>query len=548
MNAAPAAAPTSAAPDTGPAEGHGLTAAFRTPAGLWIAMAIAVAWHAASVWLAAPTYNLDDAYYHLHQARMLGVEGLFAGITSLPRTVLGEAGTDHHFLFHLLLLPCAQLPDALALPVAAAAIASLASVGMIAALHALRVGWLPLWALLLLGTSEVYGFRVALVRAQSVDLPIVLLAVALLVQGRAVAAAFLGFAFAWLHHGSLLVVPIALAVVAAGWLVEGRVGLRAPLWLCLGTAAGFLVNPWFPHDIEYLLFHVLFKTRNPLGLDVGGEWLPALPSYLLVEAWPLHLALAVAAAAWAREATRRRRQPSLHPERGDGFRAALPSTEALALFGLTALFAAMTLRHGRFADHWVALQWASVAVLGRDAMAQRNPADTVAAGPGLQQAHGGRPQSGMRGRVMAFAVVVGAALALVRLQGVAAILRQGSPVSAFAPVGAYLDRHAQKGELVVNLQWEDYSFLIFHAPRQRFLVGLDPNYLAYGDPVAFRTWAALNAEAPVPGGLSAALRKDLSARLLVGPPGYAQALARQPALEVVFRSPAAWVWRLRDAG
>ncbi len=540
MKSASAAATTPAAPLASESVPSWPSTALRQTSGLWIAIALAVAWHAASIWLAAPTWNLDDAYYHLHQARMLGAEGLFAGVTSLPRTVLGDAGTDHHFLFHLLLLPCAQLPDALALPLAAAAIAALASVGMIVTLHGLRVGWLPLWTLLLLGSSEVYGFRVALVRAQSVDLPIVLLAVALLVRGRAAAAGCLGFAFAWLHHGSLLVVPIAGAVVVAGWLRGDRLALRAPVWLCLGVAAGFVINPWFPHDIEYLLFHVLFKTRNPLGLDVGGEWLPALPSYLAYEAWPLHLALALAAAAWLRCAAQRRRRQEGEGGRSARLRAGLPSVEALALLGLTALFAGMTLRHGRFADHWVALQWASAAVLSRDALAMSVETGRAAPGEGMT------PH-----RVIRYGVgtaLIGAALALaaVRLQGVAAILRQGSPVTAFAPVGAYLDRNAHPGELVVNLQWEDYSFLVFHAPRQRFLAGLDPNYLAYGDPLAFRTWAALNAEAPVPGGLTPALQRHLGARLLVGPPGYAGALARQPALEVVFRSPAAWVWRLRD--
>ena len=136
-----------------------------------VAVLAVVAWHAALV-LTCVRYVGIDAFFHVAETRSLFSEGLFAGVTSLPFTVLGANGTDHHFLFHILGAPLAFLPDFQAVRWSAVFFAALATGGLIAWMRHQRVPRPWLWALLLIAASEVYNFRMSLLRSQTVDVPI----------------------------------------------------------------------------------------------------------------------------------------------------------------------------------------------------------------------------------------------------------------------------------------------------------------------------------------------------------------------------------------
>jgi hypothetical protein len=60
----------------------------------------------AIVQFATPNLAGNDGYYHIKLAQIMGVRGLLPPFGWLPLTVLNaEAFVDHHFLYHVLLIP-----------------------------------------------------------------------------------------------------------------------------------------------------------------------------------------------------------------------------------------------------------------------------------------------------------------------------------------------------------------------------------------------------------------------------------------------------------
>jgi len=471
-----------------------------------ITVLVAVAWHAALI-LLCERYVGIDAFFHVAESRSLITEGLFAGVTSLPFTVLGEHGTDHHFLFHLLGLPLAFLPDFTAVRSSAVLFAALATGGLVAWMRHMRVPRPWLWALLLLATSEVYNFRMSLLRSQTVDVPLLLFGVAFVVAGRPRAAAILAFAFSWAHHGATILVPTAALCVVATLVSEKRVSLRAAAWLVGGFVLGQLINPWFPQNLEYLFFHALFKTANPLDLPVGGEWLPALPGYIATELWPAHAVMLGLGARLFLQL------------RGRGER---PRTDTIAVGLVWAMFVVLTLKHGRFVGFLVPIEIAFISLLSRDS----GPLDR---------------------RVLAPLVIVSLLLLVPRFSAVTTLIDKGTGQGDYTSAAKFLETHTEEGEVVFNVRWDNYPFLVFHSPRNRFVIGLDPNYLAYRSPKHFQLWNNLRAGERLVPHLSERLKQLFGARYLIATAEETPLLARYPELTLVHRSPAAMIWRARGS-
>lgn len=468
-----------------------------------IALALAVVWHALTILLCTPL-RLDDGFYHLRQAQILRDHGLFAGISSLPLTVLQQNGPDHHLLLHVLQIPLTWLPYPWDLRLGMLAFAWVATLGMWAFLRWSRVPLAGWWTLALLASSEVYGFRVSILRAQSLDLPLLLVGIGAAATGRVGWAFGSALLFSWAHHGATILGPVAVvAALAARW-SNGVWQLRAPLWLLLGFGVGQLINPYVPRNLEYLFFHVLWKTSNPLGLPVGTEWEPVALLNLLWWLAPL-----LAALGWTLWQARRTQTK--------------PAADTLAMLGMALLLLGLCLRHQRFGDFAAAAVLAATALLARDTGALQ----------GLS-----RPRLAW----LAAAVLLLAGVRGVQVHG---HLNKGEGLTEWEATAAALRQLAKPGELVLNLRWDQYCVLAYHAPTLRWGTGLDPNYLAYQSPEATRLWLEMRQGQANPQTLGADLARLFGARLVVAPPGYESKLAGYQQLEVVSRTPKALIWRVR---
>src|SRR5260370_24439132 len=72
----------------------------------------------------------------------------------------------------------------------------------------------------------------------------------------------------------LLIVATAIWVIVIAW-TECRLEWRPLVWVVLGTAAGLVINPYFPHNLYLFYEHLKIKlTASDFSTKVGSEWYP----------------------------------------------------------------------------------------------------------------------------------------------------------------------------------------------------------------------------------------------------------------------------------
>jgi len=471
---------------------------------------LALAFAAFEAWLqhGATRFAGIDSFFHIAYARLLREVGFVADFPWLSATFFRDHWVDHQFLYHVLLVPFAG--DDLAAGGAASSVFFAGAVG--AALGAVlqrlgpRAG--AAGAVLVMGSGSLLFWRLSMVRTQGLALALLLLAFLALNRGRPLVCAVVGYLFALSYQAAVLLLGAAVA-----WMVACRAlgrggeaygpGVRG---LLLGTLLGFVLNPYFPDSLGFLVAHVGYKLMNPHAIAVGSEWTPA-PLRILAAGAPVPLlalpvALAAGLAAW--------RSGRLQPL-------------SFALLGSSLVFLALTLRAVKFAEYFAPFALLSTACALHDLWPDRRRALCGCAAAGL----------------------AGLAWTAVDLPQNLANL---PPVDRWAGAARWLRENVPADEIVFHFAWEEFPELFYYDRTHRYIVGLDPNFMDWWSREHSETYARLaSGTQPDPVGT---IRELFGARwVFVGlalPKAHA-ALGRDPRARIVYRDENAAVIELGDA-
>jgi hypothetical protein len=455
-----------------------------------------------------------DGHFHLMVAHWIAAQGLWTDFPWLPFTVLGARGPDHQWLWHLTLLPFTAISDpAQALAWAAAFNGAATAAATAFVMRLLGVPAAPVFAVLAMTAGISVPERFMMLRAQNIALIYMLLAVWAMARGRHRTLGALAFLFLESYHAAVVLLPMAL-IGAAARSYEARKAVVTPVVaVAAGMTLALIVSPWFPRNIDYLLFHTLFKTAEPVRGEhvsalIGTEWYPSAWINIWWQSWPAHLMLVagLAALAW-----RRHREP--------GFR---PGADTLMAIGTAALSLYLYYRAVRFAEYYVPFAVFAAGLAARDA---------------------GLSFPLRRWRTALFAAWALAAASV----GVAAVDRVARlPADYLARAGARINETGLPGEMVFNSLWTDFMALVWWAPAFRYVNGLDGHYLAYGDPARSAIWIALLegvADDPATVMMSA-----FGARFAVISRQHgklAEQLMNNPRAVLLLTAPEAWLFELR---
>ena len=455
-----------------------------------------------------------DGHYHLRVVYWIAHHGLWSDIPWLPFTVLGERGPDHHWLWHLALLPFAAIDDPGHALRWAAACNGAATVAVIAlVMRLLGVPAAPLFAVLAVSAGVLMPYRLLMLRAQNVAVIFMMLAVWAMARRRHKSLAAIAFLFLESYHAAVVLAPMALIGAAARSAVERRLVTAPLVAVAGGLTAALIVSPWFPRNIEYLLFHLFFKTPHSLLGEqvsslVGIEWYPPGWKSLGLDAWPAHLMLTAACAALA---WRRWRDPAFRPP-----------ADTLTALGVALLSLALYWQAIRFAEYYVPFAALAAGLAARDIRAYL--------------------RSGSRYAIALFAwVAVAASVGIGGLQHT----RLMAP-DHLAPIGQRLNELAQPGDVVFNSSWSDFMALVWWADALRYVNGLDGHYLAYRDPARFSVWLAAGAGAT--GEPATLIPAAFGARFVVVARQHerlAEQLMRTPSAVLQLASRDGWLFELR---
>jgi len=392
-------------------------------------------------------------------------EGLKPAFPYLPLSILNEAGFyDHHFLFHVALIPFTFGDLRMGAKWAAVVFAGLAFLAVWYLFQRQRVPYAWLWALALLGISDAFLLRMSITRAQSLSLGMLALGYAWLLERKYKHLAVLGFLYVWMYDAFPLLIALAVLHFLAVAVTERRFEFRPLLYTSAGIMLGMLINPYFPDNLIFSYHHMLPKLADATSVRVGNEWYPYDTKQLLDNSLPALVAFASGVIALGLTGRK------------------MDARTALGLF-LSLLFGMMLFQARRFVEYFppfalifAAFAWAPVL--------ESNPDPA-------QVSSTSRPQfiSLLQSYLPVVLLSVAVLFSMVRtISPARAAVDSSKPYGLYANASLWLEKNTPAGSRVFQTDWDDFPRLFYYNTHNTYLVGLDPTYLQLYDPDLYDLW------------------------------------------------------------
>lgn len=410
----------------------------------------------------------NDSYFNIKYAWLLWHDGAVWNFPWLQGTIFRDAWVDHQFLFHVLLIPFTWIGDLyLAAKVAGAFWASAAVYSVYLVIRqmgeegSLWRRWAWIWPLVIVASSNTMLYRLTNTRVQAVSAVFMMAAIALQEKGHYRSLLPLGFLFAWLYHGSVILIPLTILYAFSYLVIEKRLIWKPVAYACAGLTLGFLINPYFPDSLRFLMRHLPDVAGSGTGVPPSAEWV-SYASWDLFQttrgAWLLLLAGILIMTFYRLGLTRR----------------------TLFHFLACCMMLVLFLRARRFVEYWplfVALFSASVI--------QEASGEVISSIKRLAN-----PADIQERRIIWLAFLSGLFVVLVSMSVVNALrtgreIAQNAPADRFANASIWLKANTPWHSVVYNSQWDTFPDLFFHNHHNLWVVGLNANFTYFLDP---RLW------------------------------------------------------------
>lgn len=416
-----------------------------------------------------------DAYYHFRWSRMLW-EGMRTGhfppsFDALPLTTLNPRDyVDHHFLFHVLQIPFTFFSDfQTGAKIGTWLFACLAIFSCYWLLVRNRVSYPLVWLVAIIGSSAPFLYRMNMGKAMSVSVVLLVIGLHLLFERKYRWLLPLAFVFALAYDMFVL-----LGALAGMWTFvllwsERRLEWRPLVFVGVGSILGFVINPYFPHNLQLFYEHLIIKvTPGDFTTQVGSEWYAYTTWEFLGNCGVALGAMVVGYVSFKDSASKGRQRAFL-----------------LMLFATLLMLANMRWR--RFAEYFppFAVLFAAFATeplirLARERYTSREPSAEA------QEVEGeSRPPEPARvenARAWELIFVSTAFVLLAAPMGWYAHVTAQDIAGMAGPDlykggSEWLSKNTEPGELIVNTDWDDFPKLFFYNPHLAWVSGLDPTYL-----------------------------------------------------------------------
>jgi asparagine N-glycosylation enzyme membrane subunit Stt3 len=453
---------------------------------------------------AQPTFADPDSFYHTRLVQLTLSQGPVREFPWLPLTVLADGYADHHFLYHLLLIPFfLAFGPLVGMKVATALLAAGAITGFYGLLRTFGFNRFSLIPTILLATSGGFLLRLNLAKTPAIAMLWLFLELIAIRKRRPGWLALLAFGHVWLH-GSWPLLPVVLTLyLLAEWVAttdwkQGAHGWWSawrqlwPQWWRLGAAVagglatGLVINPFFPGNLSFYWEQIyqIAVINYQDQLPVGMEWWPLSPARLIGQAPALVIMALVTLGGfiligWS----------ALH-------RVRLKSDQMTGLLfagGWLVVTTVLALRQHRQVEYYSpALALLAALLLGLLLTVSnfRQVQDRLKwAGGGL---------------IANRCLLIGLGTATWLLLTIFTVVHVQAVINGFAwdryrPAATWLEANAPPASLVVNLHWDDFPPLFYHSDRIRWYSGLDPTFSYRANPVLWRQLDAIRRnDTPLP--------------------------------------------------
>lgn len=390
----------------------------------------------------------------------------------LPLTSLNPKDyVDHHLLFHIFQVPFLRSADPrLGAKIASIVFATLALVSCYWLLIQFRIRYVLVWLLALLACSAPFLFRMNMAKAPPIAIVYLVAAIYFLFKKKYWPLLPLALLFTWTYDlFVLLILAVVIWVGVIAW-TERRFEWRPLVWTALGVAAGLVINPYFPHNLQLLFEHLKIKlTAADFDTKVGSEWYPYDSWEFLGNSVVACVAMLVGYIAFEPSERRRAHYPLFF----------LVFSTALMI---------MTARWKRIAEYWppFAIMFAAFSLQpwleGSRSFFTRLPEDVLRElepfldrGENLQKQDDSRELLKTIG-VALVSVLLGVAL-FFNLMATVKEIHSSEPHEYYRAGAMWQRANVPPGERIFNTDWDDFPRLFYYDPTHTYITGLDPSYL-----------------------------------------------------------------------
>ncbi|MFZ5909735.1 MAG: hypothetical protein ACOYYU_06950 [Chloroflexota bacterium] len=420
----------------------------------------------AYVQFASPDLADNDGYYHIKLASLMRTQGLKPDFPWLPFSILNEDEFyDHHFLFHVALIPFTLGDLRPGAKWAAVLFSSLAFLAVWYLFHRQRIPLAWLWALALLGISDAFLYRMSITRAQSLSLAALALGMTWMLEGKRWQLGVLAFLYVWLYDAFPLLPMLAVLHLVAIALLEHRLEYRPLLFITMGLVLGMLINPYFPDNIVFSFRHILPKLTDATAISVGNEWYPYETSQLLKNSLPALIAFGSGILALGLAG----RQMDVRT--------------ALALLAAL-LFGGMLFQARRFIEYFPPF----TLIFAAFAWAPLFPDPATASVSPMRLGPLAFPRVRLSIFLLFIVIVFSGLKSILAAQD---SLRHSKPYTLYAGASAWLEENTLPGERIFQTDWDDFPRLFYYNTHNTYLVGLDPTYMQLYDQELYNLWALI---------------------------------------------------------
>ena len=419
-----------------------------------------------------------DGYYHVQWSRELWAsmksKAFPPAFPWLPLTTLNPKDyVDHHLLFHIFQIPFVAFSDPrLGAKIASALFGSLAVLSCYWLLLRHRVRYPLLWLVALLACSAPFLFRMNMAKAPPLAIVYMIIAIHLFFQRKYLRNYWpllpLALIFTWTYDLFVLLVMATVFWVITIAITELRFEWRPLVFVLVGCAAGMVLNPYFPHNLQLLVEHMKIKlTMSDFDTKVGSEWYPYDSWEFLGNSAVACIAMLVGYISFEPSERKRAHYPIF-----------------FLLFS-TALMI-MTARWKRIAEYWppFAVLFAAFTLQpwlqGLRPYPRRLPPDVLEELLPFfdrEEKEQRAFHEMLRNIGVATATLVLGVFLYFNLTATEKEIAQSEPHDYYQPGAQWLRNNVPPGQIIFNTDWDDFPRLFYYAPSHHYVSGLDPNYL-----------------------------------------------------------------------
>jgi len=420
----------------------------------------------AFIQFSTPDMPDNDGFYHIKLAWLMRREGLKPEFPWLPLSILNEHEYyDHHFLYHVALIPFTFFPDLrIGAKWSAVVFSSLAFLSIWHLFYRQHIPYSWLWALALLGISDAFLYRMSVTRAQSLSLAVLALAVSWLMDRKYERLAVSSFVYVWMYDAFPLMIALAVLYLAAVAIVERRIEYKPLLFVVAGVLLGMFLNPYFPDNIVFSWNHLFPKLTDATSVQVGNEWFPYDTEQILENSFPSLFAFVSGVFALG-----------LSGRKMD-VRTAY-SLLVVLFFGL------MFLQARRFVEYFPPFALIFAAFTWTPLLANLPPASPLSSSSPLKRIFPILPSV-----ILATVIAAGIARSIPRAREAIA---NSKPYDLYAGASHWMEENTPAGSLVFQTDWDDFPRLFYYNLHNTYLIGLDPTYMQLYDPVLYDLWVLI---------------------------------------------------------